>query len=275
MDDATFQLLDVQDQVGQCFWSCKSCKSYAFKFDKRMRDIEKRVQDIEVNLPEIKTEISTAKSEIDNLKKSVKKFQDSSVEIQNNTAASVFEELRERESRRMNIVIHNIAEPESTLTTGKERIASDKEKLHSLCEQIGVIVDTESDVRFVKRLGEQNKNSNVPRPMLLGLKEDATRMKILECAHKLAEKDEPWASVNIVQDLTKMQRSEEKNMRVDASKKNADMSTEDSENWLWKVVGRRGERRVVKTALDRDAAHHTKARAAYQTRQQTSAQMHR
>ena len=44
MSDETFKVLDTQNkEQGQCFWSCKSCHSYARKFDKRMRDMEKRV----------------------------------------------------------------------------------------------------------------------------------------------------------------------------------------------------------------------------------------
>ena len=164
------------------------------------------MQDLEEDLPKMKIEVAAAKADIDGLKCSGKKVQDSTKDIQNNAAASVFEEMRERENRRLNIVIHNLSEPPVSLTTGKERIANDKEKIHSLCNQIGVDVDAASDIRFVKRLGQRPENPAAPRPLLLGIKNVKIQEKILECAPKLADQEEPWASVNIVQDLTKMQR---------------------------------------------------------------------
>ena len=50
----------------------------------------------------------------------------------------------------------------------------------------------------------------------------------------------------MISDLTKRQREEEGKMRQEADRLNGERSEEDAKNWLWKVVGRRGERRLVK-----------------------------
>ena len=66
MDDTTFSVLDMQhEETGQCFWSCRSCKTYALKFDRRMRALEKRVDDLEQENKILKVGITSTESEID------------------------------------------------------------------------------------------------------------------------------------------------------------------------------------------------------------------
>ena len=75
MADETFNVLDMQnEETGQCFWSCKSCKSYAIKFDKRMRDIESRVKRLEdERIPEIEGDMANVQHDITELKELTKK----------------------------------------------------------------------------------------------------------------------------------------------------------------------------------------------------------
>ena len=65
MNDETFNVLDLQNsETGQCFWSCKSCRSYALKFDKRMKAVEKRVQLLEEKVPTLEADVTAAKNDI-------------------------------------------------------------------------------------------------------------------------------------------------------------------------------------------------------------------
>ena len=53
MDDATFDVLVRQvENNGGTYWNCKSCRTFAAKFDKRMKDIARRLVEVEdeVNL---------------------------------------------------------------------------------------------------------------------------------------------------------------------------------------------------------------------------------
>ena len=56
--------------------------------------------------------------------------------------------------------------------------------------------------------------------------------------------DEDYKAIHIVQDLTKKQRDEEDAMRKEVTQKNEAEGAES--NYYWKVVGRRGKRRVAK-----------------------------
>ena len=53
-------------------------------------------------------------------------------------------------------------------------------------------------------------------------------------------------------DLTKLQRKEEDDLRKEASDMNDKMSDEESKNFTWKVVGRRGERRLVRASRQQE-----------------------
>lgn len=47
-----------------------------------------------------------------------------------------------------------------------------------------------------------------------------------------------------------MQRKEENKLHDEVTKKNLELSEKDAENWLWKVLGRREERRKVKAKVE-------------------------
>ena len=174
MSDETFKVLDIQhEETGQCFWSCKSCCSYARKFDKRMRDVEKRVQGLETLVPSIQSDLVTVKEEVATLKKvttEISEENSSKSDVnQEKVTATVLEEMRERESRKCNLIIHNLAEPDNNVTDTKERIEKDKSKVQQLCKVIGVEVDVLEGARFAKQLGASDDSTNSPRPLLIDM----------------------------------------------------------------------------------------------------------
>ena len=231
ISDDTFKCLDMQARVQErCFWACKSCASFALKFEKRMKDIDKRVQQIEEKLPKVETEIEKVTAEISQLKNDLNKVSTNAGTIQENATTSVFEELKERENRKCNVVIHNLAEPADTIRIGKERNSEDKKKIQELCEKIESALDVTTSVRFAKRLGERKDDNPDPRPLLVGFKEPTDCVKLLDCSPKLADMEDPWLSINIVADLTKIQRADEKRMRELAAKRNEELPEEEKGN---------------------------------------------
>ena len=121
-----------------------------------------------------------------------------------------------------------------------------------MLNKIEVEMNVSEVSRFVKRLGPQQEGAATPRPLLIGFKNADHCKSILEKSPSLAQQDEPWSEINIIRDLTKNQRKEEKDLRVEAERKTSELSEEEKGNWKWKVVGRRGERKVVKVALNRE-----------------------
>ena len=260
MSDETFKVLDVQNEEnGRCFWSCVSCNSYARKFDKRMRDMEKRVTKLEeTTVPKLNDDISGAIKDISDLKSSFKKLSEETKESQSgnveSVSSAVFDEFRERESRKCNVVVHNISESGAEVAEAEDILKYDKDKLQELCGVLSLDIDVAECARFVKRLGPRVEDSTSPRPLLVGFKNVETVNSVLQKAPKLAEKEEPWSRINVVKDITKIQRKEEKKLREDVVKKNAERTAEESENWEWKIVGRRGERKIVKVSIEGEEA---------------------
>ena len=147
----------------------------------------------------------------------------------NHQTADILEEMKEQETRRYNLIVHNLAEPDTAITDKEDRIEKDIEKLQELLGQIEVQININETYRFAKRLGPRNDDG--PRPLLIGFKERQSCDMVLKKSHELAEKDEPWSSINIIRDLTKSQRKEEKEMRGEVEKKNRQLAEDEKGNW--------------------------------------------
>ena len=74
MSNETFNVLDTQNRdQGGTYWCCKSCRSYAAKFDKRMKELNSRLQDVEDNVEKNAGEIADLTKQLSDLKTSVDK----------------------------------------------------------------------------------------------------------------------------------------------------------------------------------------------------------
>ena len=164
--------------------------------------------------------------------------------------ATVFQELKERESRKCNIIIHNLKEPDKKIKESEERIEKDKNSFDELCKVIEADVDM-SSLRFAKRLGAVHEDGSA-RPLLVGFQTTEQCQNVLDKTPGLSELEERWSQIHVVRDLTKLQRKEEKDLRDDLVKRNGELQGADAENWIWKVVGRRGERKLVKVAREKE-----------------------
>ena len=69
------------------------------------------------------------------------------------------------------------------------------------------------------------------------------------CANKLEN------FINVVPDLTKLKRKVEDELKVEAEKRNKDMSEENFLLWEWKVVGMKGEKRLAKNRKSQETEH--------------------
>jgi hypothetical protein len=99
------------------------------------------------------------------------------------------------------------------------------------------------DIKFCRRVGEK---SEAPRALIVGFYTEYARSVLLRYTRYLAETD--YRDVSIMPDLTRRQRQEELKMKDEADRRNEEELTEDdlAKNLCWKVVGQRGEKRLVK-----------------------------
>ena len=252
MSMETFNVLVAQvKQNGGTFWACISCRSFKAKLDKRLTALERQVEDIDEAVKGHATQLGDLDKDVKELKKNAgKAAQAAEIQAVKDCAQdAVFTELDEREKRKLNIVDHGLKESGSEVTSRKMRKDEDLRKLQSLVDALEVEIQLAASLRYFKRLGEKTEGSVKPRPFLLSFNNIQDKNSLLDKSAKLKDL-ENWTSVTLVQDLTKKQRQQEQSLREKCDAKNEERSEEDAKNWEWKVVGRRGEKRIAKRDLE-------------------------
>ena len=226
-------------------WTCRSCKSFALKYNKTTLKINERLDKIEKKIDKV----DDIEEEIENLRQDVKNIKGTGSNGSNEE--SIFAELRDRESRKENIVFYDMPEPEGQ--DGAERARLDKEHVTDLLYQIGIDINT-YDIKFSTRLGRYDCERT--RPLLIGIPSQNLRETILSYAHRINSLSDPLRNVMISKDLTKKQRDEEKNLKSDAERKNSELSDDEKKNFQWQVIGPKGGKRLVKVRCQ-DVPRHT------------------
>ena len=244
--------LEVQaKETGHAYWACRSCMSFNKKWNAHMKESSKKqeatdfkVEDNRKNIEDIRRLLEATRKEVRDLAKD----KDNAAE---RTERMIEEELRERESRRLNLVLHGVPEPGPEKSDPRDRMDADKRE----CERIfgGMRARTRRhQIRFCRRVGERG---NDPRPIVIGLYTEEERRHLLERSREL--KNTMYSCVTIVPDMTKSQRRGEMRLREEAERRNHEDLTEvDREkNLKWVVVGSRGEKRLIK-GTEREEQYH-------------------
>jgi hypothetical protein len=154
---------------------------------------------------------------------------------------NIFEEMNLREEKRKNVVIHGMPEP--TGEDGKSRMDADKRKLDQIFTILEINIAVDSDVEFCRRIGEKAEKD---RPLIVGFYSEWAKSVLLKNSKYLAETE--MRNLSVVPDLTERQRKAEKDLIQEAERKNREELTEEdrSKNWVWRVVGKKGQKRLVK-----------------------------
>ena len=185
------------------------------KIDQRMKEFEqKKQQTIENKITE---RLNSEKQQ--NQEQTVIKDQ---IKVQ---VSQSFDELKDRQERKTNLILFNIKE--STKTEIAEAVKDDVKEIikifqHTnpeLKEKIGVL-DEEKVVRLGKKKerDENNADNTRPRPMKVTLPEEYLKFKILKNSHKFKTFAE-HPKVGIKPDLTKQQQYEERALREELERR--------------------------------------------------------
>ena len=115
------------------------------------------------------------------------------------------QEIREREFRKRNIIIHNV--PMSKSKEIKKRIDDDYKKFDYLC-RVGLEMKSKVKVKKISRLGKKEDES---RPMRVFLESSECVSEIFKATKNLKDK-EKFKNVNFVSDRTFLEREENKRL---------------------------------------------------------------
>jgi hypothetical protein len=247
ISDDGFKFLSEQLQAtGSAYWACRSCIAYSQGITQRVRDVEKKLEIVQKELSDNTKVIEKVDKSVDELKKELDKVKQTRNDDKKEFITA--EEYREREARRYNIIMHRVPEPVGN--NGEERKLADLATCGLIFTAIG-LGEWTCDIKMCRRLGERGDN---PRPLIIYLKNETTRTALLESAKHLRSTN--YQEVSIVPDLTPAQRQEEIALSAEMERRNKDDLSEDDiqKNLVWRVVGPRGAKRLVKIAArDRPA----------------------
>ena len=234
--------LEVQaKEVGLAYWACRSCMSFNNKWNNQMRVVCKRQDETEARVENNSDKIEEVRKITEELRHELREQVKKTEGLQERMETALDSELREREARRLNLVIHGLQEPEASLKDPRERMERDKEE----CERLFIAMKARTRyqaVRFCRRIGERGTD---PRPVVFGVYSEEEKRHLLEKSKEL--RSTRYENVTIVPDMTKSQRRGEQKLREEADRRNELLTTEDRDkNLKWIVVGKRGEKRLIK-----------------------------
>ena len=250
LSDEAFKGLDIQQkETGTAFWACRSCLGYAKKVNQQFKRLEDRIDvtdsKVEANRKQIETTNQLAQgtaAEVTKLNARLDKMVDTMEE-------TLDTELREREIRKLNLIIHGLSEIGENVSGNRERMEQDKRTCEEVFRTIGARTGV-NNIRFCRRIGERG---NTPRPIVVGLNNEGEKNFILSRSKNLLGTQ--FNDVAVVPDLTKRQRAGEAKLREEANRRNLQLTQTDKQNNLkWIVIGRRGEKRLIK-GTEREFTH--------------------
>ena len=242
MPDAVYKSLDQQFRdTGLGYWVCRPCQNFSQRVRFEFGEIKEKQVETDRRVDVHERRLNDHEKERDEMKEMMRQMSERLEREQERMERTLEEELRERESRRLNLVLHGVPEPRQDIKEPKDRMEADKEE----CERIfgGMRARTRKDqIRFCRRVGERGQD---PRPMVIGLYSEGDKRHVLEKSRDL--RNTMYESVSVVPDLTRSQRQGEKRLREEADRRNQELPAEDRDkNLKWIVVGSRGEKRIIK-----------------------------
>lgn len=255
--EALKNIWDTYDATGHHWWACEGCTKAYMSLTKRMMAYERDMAELRKEVADTTAMATAANSKVDEVVKEVEEVKKSR---KDDMAATIDEatkrmsaELRERESRKDNIVVYGLNEPPFDVK-GKDRKEIDTVSIQDLLDDMKVEASAKSDVKFSYRIGElMNNVHEKPRPLCVGFRSQTVKDNVFKAATNLS-KSKDFYRVSIVPDLTVQQREEDKELMKECDRKNANLSEEDQGNWIFRCVGMKGTRTIARMRVHKDGA---------------------
>ena len=153
-------------------------------------------------------------------------------------------EQKEREARKLNVIIYHVQENQGAKAESEETKLKDSEYMAELTSELGV---PDVGVAKVIRLGKvpADKATDKPRPMKVAFDTEQSKKSFMSKLGGLAKASEKFKRISIAHDMTKDEREENRRLVEEAKAKN--LANKDAAGkWTFKVRGLPGERKIVR-----------------------------
>jgi hypothetical protein len=239
-------------------WNCDSCQASAARLEERMNALEGRFLEVENRVVRSEAVVQEATKRVESVETRQTRLEQEMEKERERARKERTNEMRERDLKRKNVVMHRVGEAGEEVNTIEGRRAWDMRSCDNIFKALKLNLTSEKAVRFCRRVGEKGAG---PRPLVVGLRREEQKEELLENAKNL--RNTQFSEVVIIPDLTQEQRKDEADMISDAEERNRNLSAEDrAKNLEWMVVGARGEKRLIKGVKRTEAARGRPPRTA-------------
>lgn len=248
-------LVDETKEGNSISWTCDHCKKVGKVLNNKVKVLAKEFYDLKKDFEGMQKKQKDLEEEMETVKQKCDKNNTDIGNSNSSVTTTVFSEIREREEKKNNVLVHGIPEAADDL---ENRVKKEKdwEWVKDIATDLEINLH-KTDVKFWRRLGE--KRIGKVRPLIVGFHELDVKKKILRNARKLKD-IEDYEGIYLVPDLTIQQRKEEEELGREVLRKNAELEPEKALNYEWRLVGSKGEKRLVLAQKPEPEAHPSRGR---------------
>ena len=219
-----------------------SCLASSARIEASIRQLEGRVANVEDRMTRVEEREKLAECCIDRAQEVALSAKAAVETVKDDITKVLLEEMREREEKKLNFIMHNIGEAEPG--TPEEEKRWDEDSFDNVMKALKGDHRYSNSATFSRRIGSRLQDR--PRPLLIGLRNETVKTEILNQARNLMKSN--LKEVNVVPDLTKKQREADEDMMREAGRKKGEELTQEdrAKNLRWVAVGKKGIRKLVK-----------------------------
>ena len=226
---------------GQVNWQCDSCVAGTARLEARVAALEAWNNEIEARVVRNEGSVQEAVKHVDKVEARQDKVEKALENERERIRVERVVEMREREQRKKNVLIHRMVEAGQEAKTVEERREWDISSCANMFKELNLTWGREA-IKFCRRVGER---SDEPRPLIVGFMREYHKEDLLDKGRELQHT--PFADIGIMPDLSPEQRKDEADLVKEAERRNTLLTADDrSKNLSWAVVGRKGEKRLLK-----------------------------
>ena len=226
-------------------WMCTICDKAWKKINSEVREAriklvehDKRITKVETTSEDILKENQALKKQISDLEK---KVANTGADNINNTKKVILSEVAEQTAKSRNMIIHG-------LPASKEENVL--EKVMDLFQKLNLNIPKQA-IQSTRRKGNGTNGEANPSsgPVVVTFRRARDRDDILDSGYMLSRNAE-LKRTSFCPDLTSTQRQAETDLNTECCSKNLNRSASDVQGrWVWKPIGRKGEKVARKVVL--------------------------
>ena len=241
---------NMVESRGYHIWCCDTCGRAFHKLNKKVTMMETRLDNMQVEVKKNTEACAANTSRLEEVEKTLKEATTNKKQERGDIVKDVTKawsnELAERASKKDNVICYGLQEAGSDVISGEIRKSMDNELICDVFTTVNLELDMEKDIKVIARAGQWTAAAvSKPRPLIIGFRDPDKRTDLFTAARKLASTK--YKNISVSPDLTNQQRDDDRDILKEFDRRNAEMDEAEALNFIYRCVGQKGERVIVKS----------------------------